>query len=67
MEGFRRQLEKGSIQKAHRALLTYMMGLRTHSETLLTASIKTARVAFIDDIERFLPNRQPVEQPGPRD
>ena len=30
MEEFRGQLEKGSIQKAYRALLSYMMGLRTH-------------------------------------
>lgn len=30
MEEFRRQLKKGSIRKAYRALLTYMMGLRTH-------------------------------------
>lgn len=27
---FRRQIEKGSIQKAYRGLLSYMMGLRTH-------------------------------------
>ena len=30
MEEFRRLLEKGSIQMAYRALLSYMMGLRTH-------------------------------------
>ena len=30
MKEFRRQLEKGSIQKAYGALLSYMMGLRTH-------------------------------------
>jgi hypothetical protein len=30
MQEFRKQLEKGSIQKAYRALLSYMMGLRTH-------------------------------------
>ena len=30
MEELRRQLGKGSIQKAYRALLSYMMGLRTH-------------------------------------
>lgn len=30
MEEFRRQLEKGSVQQAYRALLSYMMGLRTH-------------------------------------
>ena len=30
MDKFRAQLEKGSIQKAYRALLSYMMGLRTH-------------------------------------
>jgi hypothetical protein len=30
MEEFRGQLGKGSIQKAYRALLSYMMGLRTH-------------------------------------
>ena len=30
MAELRRQLEKGSIQKAYGALLSYMMGLRTH-------------------------------------
>ena len=30
IEEFREQLGKGSIQKAYRALLSYMMGLRTH-------------------------------------
>ena len=30
MKEFRRQLEKGAIQKAYGALLSYMMGLRTH-------------------------------------
>lgn len=30
MEEFRGQLGKGLIQKAYRALLSYMMGLRTH-------------------------------------
>jgi hypothetical protein len=30
MKEFQRQLEKGSIQKAYGALLSYMMGLRTH-------------------------------------
>ena len=30
MEKLRAQLEKGPIQKAYRALLSYMMGLRTH-------------------------------------
>jgi len=30
MEKFRAQLEKGSIQKAYLALLSYMMDLRTH-------------------------------------
>jgi hypothetical protein len=30
VEELRRQLEKGRIQKAYRALLSYMMGLRTH-------------------------------------
>jgi hypothetical protein len=30
IEALREQLEKGSIQKAYRALLSYMMGLRTH-------------------------------------
>jgi hypothetical protein len=30
MAEFRRQLGNGSIQKAYRALLSYMMGLRTH-------------------------------------
>jgi hypothetical protein len=30
MDELRRQLKKGSIQKAYGALLSYMMGLRTH-------------------------------------
>ena len=30
MEELKRQLEKGSIQKAYKALLSYMTGLRTH-------------------------------------
>jgi len=30
MEELRRQLGKGSIQKAYRTLLSYLMGLRTH-------------------------------------
>jgi hypothetical protein len=30
MEKFQTQLEKGSIQRAYRALLSYMMNLRTH-------------------------------------
>jgi hypothetical protein len=30
MDELHRQLEKGSIQKAYRALLAYMLGLRTH-------------------------------------
>ncbi|MBU0702870.1 MAG: hypothetical protein KKC18_03305, partial [Chloroflexi bacterium] len=30
IDEFRGQLGKGSIQKAYRALLSYMMGLRTH-------------------------------------
>ncbi len=30
MEEFRRQLKKGSIQKAYKALLSYMAGLRMH-------------------------------------
>ena len=38
MKEFRRQLEKGSIQKAYRALLSYMMGLRTHFKNNLAGS-----------------------------
>jgi hypothetical protein len=30
IENLRQQLQQGSIQKAYRALLAYMMGLRTH-------------------------------------
>ena len=33
MEELRRQLEKGAIQKAYRALIRYMMGLRTELKT----------------------------------
>lgn len=32
IENFRHHLEKGSIQKAYRAVVSYMMGLRTHFE-----------------------------------
>jgi hypothetical protein len=32
VEEFRRQLEKGSIQHGYRAILSYMMRLRTHCE-----------------------------------
>ena len=38
MVEFRRQLEKGSIQKAYGALLSYMMGLRTHFKNNLAGS-----------------------------
>ena len=38
MEEFRGQLEKGSIQKAYRGLLYYMMGLRTHFKNNLFGS-----------------------------
>jgi hypothetical protein len=38
MKEFRRQLEKGAIQKAYRALLSYMMGLRTHFKSNLPGS-----------------------------
>jgi hypothetical protein len=35
-EEFRRLLARGSIQRAHRALLSYMMRLRTHFENNLS-------------------------------
>jgi hypothetical protein len=35
LEEFRRLLEKGSIQRAYRALLSYMLGLRTHFQKRL--------------------------------
>ena len=38
MQEFRKQLEKGSIQKAYRALISYMMRLRTHFENNLAGS-----------------------------
>jgi hypothetical protein len=38
VEEFRRQLEKGSIQKAYGALLSYMMGLRTFFKHNLAGS-----------------------------
>ena len=38
MEELREQLEKGSIQKAYKALLSYMMGLRTHFKQSYTGS-----------------------------
>ena len=33
----------------------------------LTASIEKATVAFIDDIERFVAEHEPLERAGPRD
>ena len=38
LEEFRRQLEKGSVQKAYGALLSYMMKLRTHFKNNLAGS-----------------------------
>ncbi len=38
MDVFRRQLEEGSIQRAYRALLAYIMGLRTHFKNNLAGS-----------------------------
>lgn len=38
MEEFRRQLEKGSVQKAYRTLLSYMRKLRTHFKKNLADS-----------------------------
>lgn len=38
MEEFRRQLEKGSVPRAYRALLSYIMGLRTHFQKNLADS-----------------------------
>jgi hypothetical protein len=38
MQEFQRQLEKGSIQRAYGALLSYMMGLRTHFKNRLAGS-----------------------------
>jgi len=37
MEDFRQALDKGSIQRAYRALLSYMMALRTHLKNELAA------------------------------
>lgn len=38
IEEFRRLLQKGSIQSAYRALLSYMLGLRTHFKNRLGES-----------------------------
>ena len=38
MEEFRGLLEKGSIQRAYRALLSYMMGLRRHLKNSVASS-----------------------------
>ena len=38
MEGLRKQLENGSIQRAYRALLSYMMSLRTHFKNNLAGA-----------------------------
>ncbi len=38
LEEFRALLEKGSVQKAYRALISYMMGLRTHFKNNLAGS-----------------------------
>jgi hypothetical protein len=38
MEELRKQLEKGSVQKAYRALLSFMMALRTHLKNNLAGA-----------------------------
>ena len=38
MQEFSRQLEKGSIQRAYRALIAYMMGLRKHFKNNLAGN-----------------------------
>ena len=53
MEELKRQLEKGSIQKAYQALLSYMMGLRTHFMNTLAGTSVSALYQGSMDITFF--------------
>jgi hypothetical protein len=48
MEEFRRLLKKGSIQTAYRALLLYMMGLRTHFKNSRGGSVSGLYQGYMD-------------------
>ena len=49
IDEFRRQLEQGSIQRAYRALLSYMMGLRTHfTNNLAGATVSGLYQGYMD-------------------
>ena len=48
VDEYRRQMEKGVIQKAYRGLMEYIMGLRTHLKTNIL--ITSYPAAFIMDI-----------------
>ena len=49
MQEFRRQLEKGTIQRAYRALIAYMMGLRKHfSNNLAGYTVSGLYQGFMD-------------------
>jgi hypothetical protein len=49
IEEFRTQLERGSIQWAYRALLSYMRGLRTHfKNTLADATVSGLYQGYMD-------------------
>lgn len=53
MKEFKRQLEKGSIQKAYRALLSYMTGLRTHFKNNLAGSTVSSLYQGYMDMSYF--------------
>lgn len=53
IEDFQRQLENGSVQKAYQALISYMMGLRTHFANLYGDSAVSALYQGYMDMTYF--------------
>ena len=63
MNEYRKQLEKGTIQKAYQGLMEYMMGLKIYFKKKyldfgdldgLTKKIEMGILKFIQDVENFI-------------
>lgn len=62
IEAFRRQLRSGAIQRAYRALLSYMMGLRTHFKNKYPDSTVSALYQGYMDMTYFAIAPPPLKQ-----
>ena len=64
MAELRRQLKKGAIRKAYRALLAYLMGLRTHFQNTYPDSAVSALYQGYLDMTYFAIVPPPLRQRG---